>query len=104
MLVIGGCELSLERNPLDSIEIIDFSNKQLSLFPKKLAIPARGATAHLIGTKLWVLGGCRGPKDHLKEVQILDLENSEKGFDTPPSLKLNKERSCHMSAFSEKHN
>jgi hypothetical protein len=27
MLIIGGCELSLERNPHDTIEIIDLENK-----------------------------------------------------------------------------
>jgi hypothetical protein len=35
---------------------------------QKLAIPARGATAHVIKNSLWVIGGCKGPKDHLKEI------------------------------------
>jgi len=68
MLVIGGCELSLERNPYDSVESIDFRNYAQSSNFMKLAIPARGATAHLINDTIWVLGGCKGKREHLNSI------------------------------------
>ena len=68
MLIIGGCELSLERNPHDVIEMLDFQNRRRTVVKSKLAIPARGPTAEIIDNMLWVIGGCRGPKDHLTDV------------------------------------
>jgi hypothetical protein len=102
MLIIGGCELSLERNPFDSIELIDFEKKERRVLDQRLCIPARGATAHVIDNMLWVIGGCKGPKDHMKDIQVLDLTKPEAGFKLLPVM-LNKERSCHMSAYSQKH-
>jgi len=98
LLVIGGCQLSLERNAYDSIEVIDFKNKQISELKQKLIHAVRGPTAHVINNNLWVIGGCRAQKDHIKECQILDLEDAEAKFISP--IKLVKERSCHMSAYS----
>ena len=85
MLVIGGCKLSLEREPHDTIEQIEVlpppqtagestpvqgtpATTKKSLLSLKLATPARGATAHVIDQCLWVLGGCKGPKEHLSTV------------------------------------
>ena len=33
MLVIGGCELSLERNAYNSIEVINSENNEVSIHP-----------------------------------------------------------------------
>lgn len=66
-----------------------------------MQIPSRGPTAHVIDNMLWVIGGCKGPKDHLKEVQVLDLLKPEEGFKVIEA-KLEQERSCHMSAYSKK--
>ena len=76
MMVIGGCALSLERDAHATTEIIDFKAGAVSAGPS-LAIPARAATAHFMEKlgQVWVIGGCRGPKDHLKEIQISDLKN-----------------------------
>ena len=68
MLIIGGCELSLERNAHDTIEVIDFENKKVEMLDQRLKVPARGPTAHLIKDKLWVIGGCKAPKEHLDAV------------------------------------
>ena len=65
-------------------------------------MPSRGPTAHVIENKIWVIGGCKGPKDHLATIQTLDLSGVEndKLFKIDESLTLKKERSCHMSAYS----
>ena len=68
MLIIGGCELSLERNAYNNIEMIDFKNRQIYELKQKLMQPARGCTAHIINNQLWVVGGCRASKDHIKDV------------------------------------
>jgi len=54
-----------------------------------------------------VVGGCKGPKDHLTDVQIALIDQSTKTigeFKVSDSIRLNKERSCHMSVYSEKQN
>lgn len=108
MVIIGGCALSLEREPHRSVEIHDFQAHQSNSC--ELQIPARGATAHIIDNKVYVIGGCKGPKEHLVDVQsaqIIKKENSDcaktlSNFVVEENLRLNKERSCHMSVFSEK--
>ena len=94
--------MSLERNAYDSIEVIDFEKRKVELLEQRLKVPARGPTAHLIKEKLWVIGGCKAPKEHLDAVQIVDLKDGTTKIHE--SLKLVKERSCHMSVYSEKHN
>jgi len=77
MLVIGGCQLSLEREPHDTIEVIDMASDKPGrhdIHPIRLHTPSRGATAHIIDGALWIIGGCKGPKEHLNLVQILNLE------------------------------
>jgi len=83
MLVVGGCQLSLEREPHDTIELIDVAGPESgkhAVLPARLPTPARGATAHIIDGCLWVIGGCKGPKEHLNLVQILKLD--QKASDT----------------------
>ena len=100
MLVIGGCGLSLEREAHKSVEVLDFSTKSESKC--SLAIPARGPTAHLIGQEVWVIGGCKGPKEHLSEIQIATISNnSVSDFQVSDRYRLIKERSCHMSSYSQ---
>lgn len=81
MLLIGGCELSLERNPVAQIEqvTVDESSGALSVEETKheegegqLLVPVRSPTVHRFGDKMLVIGGCRGPKDHIKDVQVYD--------------------------------
>ena len=96
MLVIGGCKLSLEREAYDSIEEISMQGCQMA--QEKLLVPARGATAHVIDGLVWILGGCKGPKEHLKDVQLLDVATRQVSLSP---LKLIQERSCHMSVYSK---
>lgn len=103
LMVIGGCALSLEREPHDSVEIINFKKDASQPLSKaRLAVPARGATAHLIDNQIWVLGGCKGPKQHLTTVQLGDLKADRSLNFVESELKLLKERSCHMSAYNAK--
>ena len=82
MLLIGGCELSLERNPIGQIQkvTVDENTGQLTSEEEKisesisnLAIPVRSPTVHRYGEQMLVIGGCRGQKDHAKEVQMLSI-------------------------------
>jgi hypothetical protein len=47
MIIIGGCELSLEWNPYSSIEILDYDKKEYYTLPHNCLIPVRGAMAHI---------------------------------------------------------
>ena len=77
MLIIGGCELSLERNPIGRIDVVqtDLDSKMLQLkqFGCNLQVPVRSPTATLCNDKLYIVGGCRGKMDHIQDVQVLDF-------------------------------
>ena len=102
MLVIGGCELSLERNPVGLIDQISL-DKEANRFVRRkyehsLTIPVRSPTAALYENKLFVVGGCRAKRDHISDVQILDLKQND-GWTVSDSMKLHHARSCHMSTL-----
>ena len=74
MLVVGGCELAHEKNPYSSIEEIKFDpdTKKLTLseFLHPCLIPVRSPISYFDHAKrqLYILGGCRGPKDHIEDI------------------------------------
>ena len=72
MLLIGGCELSLERQPIGRIDVVqsdpESGKLRLKQFAKSLMIPVRSPTATLHEDKLYVVGGCRGKMDHIQDV------------------------------------
>eukprot|EP01083_Nonionella_stella_P026505 72997_1 len=103
MLVLGGCKLDIEREAIDSIEIIQQNHH--SILSTKLHTPVRGATSHVIDGYLFVVGGCKGPKQHLNTVQFIAIDGlitEEKEQLRNTWFRLNKERSSHISAYSEK--
>lgn len=91
MLIIGGCELPLEKNPYNSVEILD--SNQHTIMKEQMLIPVRGSMAHFYNSKLYLFGGCKGPKDHISDVQIYDIISKQ--WHLAP-YKLIKERSCFM--------
>jgi hypothetical protein len=68
MLVIGGCELPLEKNPYDSMEILGVKSTKFTQHHNRMIIPVRGPMVHFYNNKLYLFGGCRGPKDHINDV------------------------------------
>lgn len=49
MLIIGGCELALEKNPYSSIETIIYSDGKITIqrFVKDCLIPVRSPMAYM---------------------------------------------------------
>jgi len=56
LLIIGGCELPVEKSPYDSVEVFD--TKSHYMMEEKMLIPVRGPMAHLYNNKVFLLGGC----------------------------------------------
>lgn len=74
MLVIGGCELPLEKNPYSSIESVTLNPMpKVETLLKPSLIPVRGPTAHVYQNTLYIFGGCRGYRDHLNSIQLYDF-------------------------------
>ncbi|CDW79805.1 kelch-like protein 12-like [Stylonychia lemnae] len=92
MLIIGGCELSLERNPHDTVEVLDDQNKVEYLGQNSL-LPVRGPMAHIYNNKIYLFGGCTGPKQHIDTIQIYDLLLNQ--WSIAPFKMING-RSCFM--------
>ena len=96
LLVIGGGVPSQERGVLDSAECFrdcgDSLEPQAAWLP--LPVPVRGATAHFDAANrlVYVVGGCSGPKQHVADIQVFDLERQQWSLS---ALRLRKERSCH---------
>ena len=99
MLMIGGCELSLERNPVGEIQSVTVDENTGQLVDEevkveegkgRLKVPVRSPTVHRYGDDMLVIGGCRGPKDHISEVQILrNIGDENSKWDLHETLKLN---------------
>jgi hypothetical protein len=72
MFVIGGCELPLEKNPYNSIEVlsIDGDNLRVEKFSNDFPIPVRSPMSFIdeLRQKLYIIGGCRGYRDHIDDV------------------------------------
>ena len=73
MLVVGGCELSLERNPYSTIEVIrkrEDGSIGVESFNKEFPIAVRSPMAYMDEQKqkLYLFGGCRGSKDHISDI------------------------------------
>lgn len=61
-------------------------------------IPVRSPTVHRLDTdELMVIGGCRGKRDHIADVQVYD--HAQSAWHLHQTLRLNHARSCHMSAI-----
>ncbi len=75
MLVIGGCELALEKNPYNSIEVITFEEGKVKVgeFQNDFPLAVRSPMAFHDSSKLFIFGGCRGYRDHIAQVQIYDF-------------------------------
>jgi hypothetical protein len=82
MLVVGGCELALEKNPYSSTEMIIYDKEtgkfKNSLFPQSCHIPVRSPMCYFDQSKqeIYVFGGCRGPKDHIDDVQVYNFSTA----------------------------
>ena len=73
MILIGGCELKLERNPIGKIEKVSVDEdgclkQEVGEEINPLSIPVRSPAVHHFGDKFFVIGGCRGPRDHIGDV------------------------------------
>ena len=61
MIVIGGCELSLERNPVavvESFRIMEDRKIFHSILKNHLVVPVRAPTVSAFGSYLFLIGGC----------------------------------------------
>jgi len=71
MLVIGGCELALEKNPYNTIEVITLQEGgqvKVEPFPMPFPLAVRSPMAHCDGSRLYLFGGCRGYRDHIASI------------------------------------
>eukprot|EP00347_Sterkiella_histriomuscorum_P001745 403370852 len=67
--------------------------KSHSILPSQMIYPVRSPMATVYNHLLYVIGGCRGPKDHLNDIQIYNIEQNSWSL---ADFKLQKERSCFM--------
>ena len=98
MIVVGGCALSLEREPIDIIEKLFLKDNKLhstsaDVPPLPTAVRSPALLMHKLS--LLVIGGCTGPRKHSTAVQIFE---SGSWSAEHSSLKLNEGRSCHCVA------
>lgn len=108
LYIIGGCALAAEREPIKSIERLhvdspDSSRQNHVKITSKVCgnmnTPRRSPSCFLLGnvenrTRILIAGGCTGPNEHTDSIEIVKMQEEEKGASRFLEEKLQIGASC----------